>query len=62
MNSAVRILKCGRSEASEDLKSDRGEKSGQQTTRELVSTIKGWIAELEQRRREEERAGATFIK
>ncbi len=62
MNSAVRILKRGRSEASEDLKTDRGEKSGQQSTREIVSTIKGWIAELQQRQREEERAGAIFIK
>ena len=62
MNSAIKILKRGTSEAGEDSKAGQDEKTGQQSTREIVSTIKGWIAELEQRRREEERTCAAFIK
>jgi len=62
MNSGVRILKRGVNEVPNDLKAGQDEKNGQQSTREIVSTIKRWIAELEQRRREEEHTCAAFIK
>ena len=62
MNSAVRILKRGRNEGVKDLKPGQDEKRGQQSTHEIVSTIKGWITELEQRRRDEERTWAALIK
>ena len=62
MNSAVRILKRGRNEGLKDLKAGQDKKTRQQSTREIVSTIKSWIAELEQRHRDEERTGASLIK
>ena len=54
MNSVVKIVKRGAREK-KDLQTGDQE-TGRQGQREIVSTVKGWIAELEQRRRAEERA------
>jgi len=35
---------------------------GRQSTREIASVVKGWIAELHQRRRDEELTTSTFRK
>ena len=60
MSSAVRIIKRGSSEGLKDLKTDQDEKTGRLSTREIVSTVKGWIAELEQRHRAENRVIKLF--
>jgi hypothetical protein len=54
MNSAVKIVKRGEREL-KNLKTGRQEETGQHAQREMVSTVKSWIVELEQRRRAEER-------
>ena len=54
MNSVVRIVKRGEREL-KNLKTGRQEETGRDTRREIVSTVKSWIVELEQRRRAEER-------
>jgi hypothetical protein len=61
MNSVVRIVKRGTRER-EDLQAVHQEETGRQGQREIVSTIKGWIAELEQRRREEAQSYSTLTK
>lgn len=50
MKSSIKIIK--RKDAdSIDLKTAEGEKSVEQSTREMVTTVKGWIAERQQRKR-----------
>jgi len=61
MNSVVKIVKRGTREL-KNLQAAHQEGTGRQGQREIVSTVKGWIAELEQRRRAEERAFSTLIK
>ncbi len=51
MNSRVRIIKRERSESLNDFQANQREKTDQQTVREIVSTVKGWVAELQQRKR-----------
>lgn len=53
MNSAIKIIKRGKSETVTEVRVDQGERSGAQSTREMVRTVKGWISELQQRRRDE---------
>ena len=60
MNSVVKIVKRGAREK-KDLQTGDQE-NGRQGQREIVSTVKGWIAELEQRRRAKERAYSTLTK
>jgi len=50
MNSGVRIVKHGRNEGSKSLPNGQDEKSERQSKREVVSTVRSWIAELELRR------------
>jgi hypothetical protein len=40
-----------RDEDSNELKTSHAEKSVEQSTREMVSTVKSWITELQQRKR-----------
>jgi hypothetical protein len=51
MSSGVRVVKRGRDDGLKSLPIDRREKTDRQNDREIVSTIKSWIAELELRRR-----------
>lgn len=51
MKSSIKIIKRKQNEDAIDLKTAEGEKSVEQSTREMVSTVKGWIAELQQRKR-----------
>jgi hypothetical protein len=57
----VRIVKRGRNESSNSIKPAE-EKTSRQSTREIASIIKGWVAELEQRHRAGERASSPFMK
>ena len=50
MNSGVRIIKHGRNDSLKSLPNGPDEKDHRQSNREIVSTVKGWIAELELRR------------
>ena len=61
MNTAVRIVKRGRIDDPQRVKGGE-EKTSRQSTREIVSTVKGWVAELEQRQRANERALSAFMK
>ena len=61
MSSAVKIVKRGERER-KNLRSARQEETGQQARREIISTVKSWIVELEQRRRAEERTYALLRK
>ena len=51
MNSRVRIVKRERNDGLKDTRAHQGEKTGRQTVREIESTVKGWVAELQQRKR-----------
>jgi hypothetical protein len=51
MNSRVRIIKRERNESLNDFQANPIEKTDRQTVREIVSTVKGWVAELQQRKR-----------
>lgn len=62
MNSAVKIIKRSKNEVLTELQSSQDETTGPQSTRELVRTVKGWIAELHQRRRDEQLASSAFRK
>ena len=50
MSSGGRVVKNGRSNGLKNLPIDRREKTDGQSNREIVSTVKSWIAELELRR------------
>ena len=58
--SVVKIVKRGTREP-KNLETGNQE-TGQQSQRKIVSTVKSWIAELEKRRRAEERAYAALIR
>jgi hypothetical protein len=60
MNSVVKIVKRGAKEP-KDLQTGDQE-SGRKGQREIVSTVKGWIAELQQRRRAEEHTYSALTK
>jgi hypothetical protein len=62
MNSAVKIIKRGRNESLTEVQSGQGQRTGAQSTREIVKTVKGWISELQQRRRDERLATSAFSK
>lgn len=51
MKSPIKIVKRKQNEELIDLKTAEVEKSVEQNTREMVSTVKSWIAELQQRKR-----------
>ena len=62
MNSAVKIIKRGKNETVTEVRADQDETTGAQSTREMVRTIKGWISELHQRRRDEQLRSSAFRK
>jgi hypothetical protein len=62
LKSSIRLIKH-RVEPAPDLETGQEVKrTHRQNTREIISTVKGWIAELEQRHRSEERRAAAFLK
>jgi hypothetical protein len=50
MNSGVRVLKRGRNDRLKSLPVDPPEKTDRQSNREIVGTVRSWIAELDLRR------------
>ena len=60
MNSSIKIVKRKRDDAPNDLKTSEAEKSVEQSTREMVSTVKSWIAELQQRKRAQSHSFSDF--
>ncbi|MCM3900877.1 MAG: hypothetical protein ND866_04160 [Pyrinomonadaceae bacterium] len=50
MKSSIKIIKAKQDEDSLDLKTPEVEKSVEESRREMVSTVKGWIADLHQRK------------
>ncbi len=59
---SVRIIKRSKNETLTELPPGRDEMTGERSTREMAKTVKGWIAELRQSRRDEERANSVFGK
>jgi len=47
---SIKIVKRKRDENSNDVKTSDREKSVEQTKREMVGTVKSWIAELQRRK------------
>src|SRR6267142_4705581 len=62
MNSSIKIIKRGKNEVLTGDQAGQAERTGTQSTREMVKTVKGWIAELHRRRQDEERATSAFRK
>lgn len=62
MNSAVKIIKLGQNKISTGALASQDEQRGAQSTREIVKTVKGWISELHQRRRDEQVRSSAFRK
>jgi len=54
MNSAVKVIKRGQNKISTGALASQDEQTGAQSTREIAKTVKGWISELHQRRRDEQ--------
>ena len=50
MNSGVRLVKQGRNDSASSLPIGKDKKTHLQSDREIVSTVKSWIAELEQQK------------
>lgn len=53
MKSAIKIIKRKQDHVSNNLPTANAEQSVEQSTRQMMSTVKGWIAELQQRKRAE---------
>ena len=62
MNSAVKIIKRGQNKVLNEVPVSQAEATGAEGTREIVKTVKGWISELHQRRRDEQVASSAFRK
>jgi serine protease Do len=62
MNSDVRIIKRDKNEILTEVRAGQDERRGPQSTREMMRTVKGWIAELHRRRRDEQLASSAFRK
>jgi hypothetical protein len=62
MKSGVKIIKRGKNDILTEVRSGQDERTGAQSTREIVTTVKGWISELHQRRRDEQLRSSAFRK
>ena len=62
MNSSVRIIKRDKTEILSDLQSGQNERTRTHSTRQMTRTVKGWIAELHRRHRDEELTASAFRK
>jgi hypothetical protein len=56
MQSSIRIIKRNQQEAASELQTSEGEISVERSTREMVSTVKSWIADFQQRKRTQARS------
>ncbi len=61
MNSGVRIVKQGKNDSVTSVPIVQDERTAREGDREIVITVKSWIAELEQRRRSEGRAPSSAL-
>src|SRR4030095_16734968 len=62
MNSSVKIIKRDKDEISTEVQAGHDQRTITQSTREIRRTVKGWVAELHRRRRDEELATSAFRK
>jgi len=62
MKSAVKIIKRDKNEILTEVRAGQDESTGPQSTREIVRTVKGWISDLHQRRRDEQLRSSAFRK
>ena len=62
LKSSIRLIKRNVEQAPDLETGQQVNRAHRQNTREIISTVKGWIVELEQRRRSEERRAAAFLK
>ena len=62
MNSRVRIIKLGSDGGTNSLALGRDEKTARQSEREIISTVKGWVTEREERRRLDRLHASALIK
>jgi serine protease Do len=62
MNSAVKIIKRTKNGILTERQADQDEITARQNTRELARRVKGWIADLHRRRRDEGRANSVLGK
>jgi hypothetical protein len=53
MNSGIKIIKRSQTKISTGTAASRDEQTDAQGTREMVRTVKGWVSELQQRRRDQ---------
>jgi hypothetical protein len=51
MKTSIKIIKPGRAQMTDEAGAARPEKSVEESTREMVSTVKSWIADLQDRKR-----------
>jgi len=61
MSRSIKLVKRGRVDGPKGPKG-QPEKSGRQNTREIVTTVKKWIADLEVRHRREELMSSALLK
>jgi hypothetical protein len=62
MNSSIKIIKRGKNEVLTGYQVTQDERKGTQNTREMMRTVKGWIAELHRRHQDQEVATSAFRK
>ena len=62
MKSAVKIIRRGQNKSSTEVLAGQDEQAGAQSSREIVRTVKAWISELHQRRRDEQVASSALRK
>ena len=62
MKSSVKIIKSGKNEVLTEVLAGQDERTGAQSTREIMRTVKGWIAELHRRHQDEELTTSAFRK
>jgi hypothetical protein len=62
MNSSVKVIKKDKNVGLTDVQVGQDERTSTQSTREVMRAVKGWIAELHRRRRDEELAASALRK
>jgi len=62
MNSSVKVIKRDKNEIVTEVQAGQVEGTSTQSTREMMRAVRGWIAELHRRRRDEELAASAFRK
>jgi hypothetical protein len=62
MNSSVKVIKRDRNAILSEVQAGQDQRTSTQSTREAMRVVKGWIAELHRRRRDEELAASALRK